>query len=220
MANTPLEFPREIDLSQFISHHAHDLRAPFNHIMGFSKIMLREMDGPLTDAQKTDLTTVYNSGIYAFTLMSSLVDVARLLTGEKTITPGYVDTAKLIEQSITQWQKYHPDQNVQFERLLLTASATFPADEILFRQAISGLIVCAVECVQKPAKVTVVVDDEPGLLVFTIHSEGDPSPSPSRLDLELNGYIAQSIISLHGGQFRQQEISSYGAVIQFTLPAA
>ena len=45
--------PTQIDLDQFISVQAHDLRTPFNHIIGFSKMTLNTIgDAPLTNFQK------------------------------------------------------------------------------------------------------------------------------------------------------------------------
>ncbi len=38
MPNKKIELPTQIDLDRFISTQAHDLRTPFNHITGFSKI--------------------------------------------------------------------------------------------------------------------------------------------------------------------------------------
>ena len=49
MVRTALELPEQVDLVHFISREAHDLRSPFNQVVGFTKIVLNGLDGPLTD---------------------------------------------------------------------------------------------------------------------------------------------------------------------------
>ncbi len=55
MARTMPEFPVNFDLGAFLSRESHDLKTPFNHIIGFSRIVLKGQDGPLTDFQREDI---------------------------------------------------------------------------------------------------------------------------------------------------------------------
>ena len=85
MAKSQIEFPTQVDLEEKISDWAHDLRSPFNHVIGFTKLMLKEQSGPLTDLQKEDLTTVYRSSLRAMSLVNNLIEIARLQRGEKDV---------------------------------------------------------------------------------------------------------------------------------------
>ena len=168
MATTPLEFPSQIDFVQFVSHYAHDLRSPFNRMMGFLKIILKGHDGPLTDLQKEDLNTVYQNSVYAFTLVSNLIDISRLIAGEKSLALTETEVSSVVQQAVTQWQKYHSDTNlpVQIETHLADDLALIQVDGILLSQAIAGLIACVVECVKPPAQVTLAVEEAPDGVVF------------------------------------------------------
>jgi K+-sensing histidine kinase KdpD len=218
MTTTPLEFPSQIDLNKFVSQYAHDLRSPFNRMMGFLKIVLKGQDGPLTDLQKEDLSTVYQNSVYSFTMVANLIDISRLILGEKSLNLSEVSVSSLFQQAITQFQKYHPDLPVQFETHLPSEPALLHADNILLSQALTGLVACVVECVKTPAQVALTVEDGAQERVITVRSTGQPAINPSHLDLDSYGYISQTIISLHGGEFRLQESSEAGAVIQFALP--
>ena len=88
MGKLTFDLPDQLDLAKFISVEAHDLRSPFSHVVGFSKIVLNGQSGPLTDLQKEDLTTVYQSALRALTLMNNLIDMARLSRREKTASPA------------------------------------------------------------------------------------------------------------------------------------
>jgi K+-sensing histidine kinase KdpD len=218
MTTTPLEFPSQIDLVHFVSHYAHDLRSPFNRMMGFMKIVLKGQDGPLTDLQKEDLNTVYQNSVYSFTVIANLIDISRLLLGEKSINPVETGVDSLLKQATSQWQKYHSDQSVEFETHLPAEMAPIQVDSVLLPQAITGLIACVIESVKPPAQVMLSVEDAPDGCVFTVRSTGKPALNPSHLDLDSYGYISQTLISLHGGEIRLSETGDDGAVIKFVLP--
>jgi signal transduction histidine kinase len=218
MPNTSLELPTQVDLVRFISHYAHDLRSPFNRVVGFTKILLKGQDGPLTDLQKEDLNTVYHNGVYSFMLVNNLIDIARIIGGEKSLNPAEGGINYLIEQAIAHWKKYHPDKDVQFETVITVSSLSIRVDELQLRPAIAGLVACVVECVEQPAKVTIKADEEAAWVVMTISSEGKPAMNPSRLDLDMYGYIGRALIELHGGEIRLQEVGDEGASICFALP--
>lgn len=220
MATTPLEFPDQIDFVQFVSRNAHDLRSPFNRVMGFLKIVLKGQDGPLTDLQKEDLDTVYENSVYAFTLVSNLIDIARLVAGEKDLNRSMTSLAPLLQQSVSQWEKFHADANpqVQFETLLADEATPIQVDGILMTQALAGLIACAVETRKPPVQVTLTVEQSPQEISFSICAAGQPAFNPSQIDIDSYGYISQALIQLHGGKIKTQETGDEQAVIAFGLP--
>ncbi len=68
--------------SEFIANMSHELRTPLNAIMGFSQIILKEIDGPTTDLQKTDISSIYNSGKHLLSLINDLLDLAKIESGK------------------------------------------------------------------------------------------------------------------------------------------
>ncbi len=219
MAKISFEFPAQIDLTQFISVEAHDLRSSFNHIVGFSKIVLNGQDGPLTDLQKEDLTTVYRSGVRALMLMNGLIDIARLSRGEKGANPAALEIPRLLDQAVAQWKKFYPGRAIQVETKVLAALPTLQADEIQIKQIIAGVMAHVAEYVEDPARIVVQVEDEPGWQLITIASEGKKAALQSQLDLVMLGYVNRAFIELNKGEIRLGEDRPDGAVISFALPA-
>ena len=216
-----ITLPTQIDLDHFISLQAHDLRTPFNHIIGFSKMTLNTLsDAPLTDFQKEDLGTVYRSGLRALTLMNGLIDIARINRHEKELNATNVNIQQLVDQSLAQWKKFNPGSEVQIETRILSASINIHIDEQMIRQVVFGFIAYVAQYCETKVKVILSIEEEPGWFLFTFSSSGAKARLPSELDLEMLGYVNRAYVDLHDGEFRQAEENDEGALIQFALPKA
>jgi signal transduction histidine kinase len=221
MPTTKINLPARIDLDRFISTQAHDLRTPFNHIVGFSRMLLINVeDAPLTDFEKEDLGTIYRSGMRALTRMNGLIDIARINRHEIELDINEVNIEQLIGQSRIQWEKFNPDTAIQTEYRILTSSITVHVDEQLVRQIISGFFAYVAQYCEAKAKVTVTIEEEPDWLVLTFASAGTKAQKRSEMDLEMLGYVNRACVELHGGEIRQAEENDEGAMIQMTLPKA
>ena len=133
------EFPEQLDLAAFISEEAHDLKSPFNRILGFTKMLMKGMSGPITDMQKDDLTTVYQNSSQAMTMMSNLVDMARLSRGEKSFAPSESEVNRLLNQVVAYWKQNKADKQVEFEINTFAPEIPISVEEPLMRQGILNL---------------------------------------------------------------------------------
>ncbi|MBK9210573.1 MAG: hypothetical protein IPL71_20740 [Anaerolineales bacterium] len=68
-----------------MSWASHDLKTPLNAIIGFTKIVIKGMDGPINEMQKTDLTTAFNGSQRMLILLNNLVEMAHLNNGDITL---------------------------------------------------------------------------------------------------------------------------------------
>ncbi len=219
MPTKPIQLPTEIDLDQFISVQAHDLRTPFNHIIGFSKITLNTVgDAPLTNYQKDDLTTVYRSGLRALSLMNGLIDIARLNRHEKELKVAEADIQQILDSSLTQWKKVNPGYDAQLEVKILAASSKMQVDDQLLRQILTGFITYVAQYCESRQQITLTVEETPDQFVFSIASSGTRARLPSGLDLEMLGYVNRAFVELHHGSILCSEENDSGALIKFCLP--
>lgn len=90
---------REVDRlkSQFLASMSHELRTPLNSIIGFSRVMLKGIDGPLTEMQEQDLSTIYNSGNHLLNLINDILDQAKIEANELNLKFTYFDVKPMIE---------------------------------------------------------------------------------------------------------------------------
>ncbi len=90
---------RELDRikSEFLANMSHELRTPLNSIIGFSRVILKGIDGPLTEMQEQDLTTIYNSGQHLLNLINDILDQAKIAAGKMELKPDYFDIKPVVE---------------------------------------------------------------------------------------------------------------------------
>jgi K+-sensing histidine kinase KdpD len=219
MTNTPLDLPRQLDLEELIAHEAHDLRSPYNLIIGFSK-MLQSEPGPSypPELQHADAEAIYRAGQRALLLMNSLIDIARLNRHEKEASPDEIGIKSLVEQSLAFWKKFNLTSTLQTQSQLNTTTTLFTADEALVRPTLCSFIMVVAQHIDPEATVTLTVDEEPEWLVFKVAGAGKKAQPFSKLDLQMQGYLGRALVELQQGELRTAEETDDGAVIQFALP--
>ncbi len=78
---------RELDKlkTQFLANMSHELRTPLNSIIGFSRVILKGIDGPTTPAQEEDLQSIYTNGQHLLMLINEILDMAKIEAGKMTL---------------------------------------------------------------------------------------------------------------------------------------
>ena len=214
-----LQIPASIDLNAFVSKEAHDLKSPFNRSLGFLKLVLKGMDGPISEQAQEDLTVAYQNIQYTLAMMSALVDVARLERGERAPTPDAHPVDGLLQRTISDWtRKYYKDNPVEIH--VTSPNVSIVVDEIMIRQCFAYWISYINEFVQGASTIHIQVKAETDHCLFTLRSNGDKVPLPPESDLALWGAAAKGFLDLHHGEVTQLEAHEQGAVGQFKLPKA
>ena len=75
---------REVDKlkSQFLANMSHELRTPLNSIIGFSRVILKGIDGPITEMQQQDLTAINSAGQHLLNLINDILDISKIEAGK------------------------------------------------------------------------------------------------------------------------------------------
>src|SRR5438270_2010307 len=71
--------------TKFLSNMTHEFRTPLNSIMALSKLLIDEIDGPLTDEQKKQVSFVRKSAEDLSELVNDLLDIAKIEAGKITV---------------------------------------------------------------------------------------------------------------------------------------
>jgi len=74
----------------------HDLKTPINAITGFSKVILKGIDGPITEFQQQDLTSIYDAGQNLLTMIDEIFRTAKTDAGKTHLYGDAFDVTALM----------------------------------------------------------------------------------------------------------------------------
>lgn len=191
---------RELDRikSDFLANMSHELRTPLNSIIGFSRVMLKGIDGPLTEMQEQDLTTIYNSGQHLLGLINDILDQAKIAAGKMDLKLSHFDVKPLVEGVKSIGLGLIKDKPIQFQVEMAQTMPKAYGDEFRTRQVLLNLVSNASKFTNQG---TVMIR------VYPAHSERDGKPY-IRIDVTDSGIgIADNDIPLLFEAFRQVDSS-------------
>ena len=82
--------------SQFLSTMSHELRTPLNAIGGYTDLLTLGLRGPLTDAQRHDLERVRLASQHLMSLVTDILNFARVDAGQVEFRPDDVEVASVV----------------------------------------------------------------------------------------------------------------------------
>lgn len=157
------------ELNAFSYSVSHDLRAPLRAIDGFSRILLSDDEGRLSDEQRRYLGLVRQGTQTMGELIDDLLAFSRL--ANQPLQRSSVNTAELVEQIEGELVADRADTTIQF------ANGELPvvlADPAMLRQVFANLLGNAVKYSEKRKRIEVAVGSEhrDGELVFVVRDNG------------------------------------------------
>src|SRR6478736_2776779 len=88
------------DRSDFLAALSHELRTPLNAILGFTDVLLSEVDGPLSADAQENLSVVRNSGQHLRALIDDILDLSALESGELRLTCKMIDVYSIGQEVV------------------------------------------------------------------------------------------------------------------------
>ena len=236
-----LEEMREVDRlkSQFLANMSHELRTPLNSIIGFSRVILKGIDGPITDTQEQDLSAIYNAGQHLLGLINNILDISKIEAGKMELAFTDIDLGEIIRGVMATAVGLVKDKPIELIVDLPEQLPHVQADNIRIRQVLLNLVSNAAKftevghigvsarTIQRGRRNEVVVavfDTGPGIdqddqeLIFEPFSQVDASPTRKTGGTGLGLSICRHLVELHGGVIWVESIPEEGSTFAFTLP--
>jgi signal transduction histidine kinase len=94
----------EEGLDLLLAGLGHDLRSPLNVIIGFSDLLLLGLPGPLTEAQRHQVTEIRTAGHAMLRLTDGLVELARIERGDVAVEPESMPIGPLLDDIRSSFQ--------------------------------------------------------------------------------------------------------------------
>jgi PAS domain S-box-containing protein len=226
--------------SQFLANMSHELRTPLNSIIGFSRVILKGIDGPVTEMQHQDLTAIYNSGQHLLGLINDILDLARIEAGKMELNFEEVKLSEMVNSVLSTAKGLVKEKPIQLVPRIPTDMPTVRGDTMRVRQVLINLLsnaskftdegtITVEALVQKgpngkPEALINVIDTGPGISpegqekLFKAFSQVDGSATRKSGGSGLGLSICANLVQLHGGRISVHSTEGKGSTFWFTLP--
>jgi len=156
---------------KFFDLIAHDLRTPFNGIMGFATLLTEESEDYSEEEKKSFLKNIIKSSKSANKLLDRLLEWARLQTGRWNPDLQYFKINKVIDEVVS----FHQANAIQREvHLIINFKGSFVvyADEHMIETAIRNLVSNAIKFTQKNGIIMIDIKKQEKDMLVTISDNG------------------------------------------------
>jgi signal transduction histidine kinase/CheY-like chemotaxis protein/HAMP domain-containing protein len=228
---------RELDRlkTQFLANMSHELRTPLNSIIGFSRVMLKGIDGPLNELQEADLTSIYNSGQHLLSLINSILDMSKIEAGKMDLSFDELHLSDIFDPVMSTTSALVKDKPIELRFEVPEEPPTVWGDVQRIRQVLINLMSNAVKFTEKghitlaaevgPRFVTISVSDtgigiepEAQNRLFIPFQQVDASTTRRASGTGLGLAISRSFVEMHGGEIWVESKPGKGSAFYFTLP--
>lgn len=236
---------REIDRvkTEFLSNMSHELRTPLNSIIGFSRVILKGIDGPINDLQRQDLDAIHNSGQHLLDMINDILDLSRIEAGKMELTVEEINLNEVIDSVMSTASGLIKEKPLQLINEVPAGLPTVLADRTRTRQILINLISNAVKFTDEgrinvSAKIERRAEDSSPLVRVAVRDSGigipedkmhvlferfsqvDASPTRKSGGTGLGLSITRHLVELQGGEIGVESVPNQGSTFWFTLPLA
>lgn len=241
-AQKAIESMKQLDIikSQFLANMSHELRTPLNSIIGFSRVILKGIDGPITEQQQQDLSAIYNSGQHLLGLINNILDLAKIEAGKMELSFEELNVADAISSVVSTSTGLVRDKPIKLIQNIESGLPTARADPMRLRQVLLNLISNAAKFTEEgsitvsaslhtpssglPEMMISVTDTGPGITLedqkklFQAFSQVDSSATRKTGGTGLGLSICKQLVEIHGGKINVHSTPGKGSTFYFTIP--
>ncbi|MGE5786620.1 MAG: sensor histidine kinase [Myxococcales bacterium] len=222
------------DRSAFLAALSHELRTPLNAILGFSDVLLSEVDGPLSADARENLEIVRTSGRHLASLIDDILDLSAIESGQLRLARSYVDLYAIAESVVREAQVTAHAKGL--EVYLKGERAMAWADPRRVRQMLNNVVGNAVKFTLKGYVEVVVTKENPLTTTIRVTDTG-PGIAPNeqmaifeeyrqageervrRAGTGLGLAITRRLVGMHGGRITLASDVGKGSIFSIHLPA-
>ena len=221
--------------SLLLATMTHELRSPLGAMIGLAEVMGRQSHGPLGDARYLDYAgSIAESGRHLNTLVTDLLDTAKVEAGRIELAKEPVSSRQLVDQSLCLVRGLAMDARVS----LTVVPGDWPdvyVDARAVKQVLINLMSNAIKFSPRGATVTVAAESGPSRMTVRVSDTGR-GIAPE--DLKLLGQawtqagetairrrgsglglaLSMQLVAQHGGQLRLESMQGVGTSAFFDLP--
>ncbi|MBI4227883.1 MAG: GAF domain-containing protein [Candidatus Omnitrophica bacterium] len=222
--------------SDFVSAVSHELRTPLTSIKGYASILATGKLGPTTKEQQERLTKIDRHTNYVTSLISDLLDIARIESGRVGMELQAVDINQVLARVTELMAPQFKEKEVALTLEMPPGVPTIPADPRYLERVFINLLSNALKFTPARGTVGIAVARDPDALTIRVRDTGlgiAPQDLPKifeefyRADNPINRErkgtglglsLVKRIVEAHGGRIWAEGAPGEGATFTLTLP--
>jgi signal transduction histidine kinase/ligand-binding sensor domain-containing protein len=228
---------KELNASKdkFFSIIGHDLRNPFNTIIGLTDLLLMDIQGTTPEKLQKSLQNIRGSSQQAHELLENLLLWARSHTGILAFRPEMVDLKKLVEESVSLVSAQAIRKNIVIHEDFIQ-EPMIHADVNMIRTVLRNLLTNSVKFTNQNGEVWVRLSVNNGFCTISVQDNGAGIPAEKigtlfRIDTShktrgtdqepgtgLGLILCKEFVERHGGRIEVDSQSGKGSEFRVVLP--
>lgn len=214
---------------------AHDLRSPFQALLGISEILLQETETSDKPDQKKYVHIIYDSSNHLFSLVENLLTWARTQTNKITFVPEKINVSAIIDNVVSLLKPNIIQKNITIEKQYKSEKPGY-ADKNMIEMVIRNLVSNAIKFTPDNGKITIflkeiadglqveICDNGVGISItdqkrlFEIDSNITREGTNGEQGTGLGLIICKEFIEKNNGIIRVESKPGEGSSFFFTIP--
>ncbi len=161
---------------EFLHSITHDLRNPMGAIKGFVEFMIKEIPGPVNEAQKKMLISIDRASFRLLGMINNILDVAKMEAGKMEIQIAPVNMREVAARVIELMESLGQRKHIRFE-IEGPAVLTVKADAGLMERMFTNLIGNAIKFTPENGVITAGMQSDGKVFTGWVRDTGDGIPA-------------------------------------------
>jgi signal transduction histidine kinase len=214
---------------------AHDLKSPFNAILGFSQILINEYDNYSNEEQKLFIKKIKDSSESAFLLLENLLYWSRTQTEGLTANPVSLNLFEIVSNQIDILNHIADSKGITIRNFVSQSASAF-ADIDMIKTVLLNLLNNAIKFTFQEGVITIAAHDLENQVEVSVADTGlgisrDNLKNLFKIDVSqstrgtsgekgtgLGLIICKEFVEINGGNIRVESELGKGSSFCFTLP--
>jgi PAS domain S-box-containing protein len=221
---------------KFFSIISHDLKNPFNTFIGFSGLIIENIEKLPQEKILNFVKLIQKTALHSYEMMQNLFDWVNSQKGNLVCNPVAIDLEDIIQSHINLHSSDARNKEIELNHIL-SHTGDFYADKDMISAILRNLISNAIKFTYKQGKVIIGCEKTPdGAVLFSVKDTGAGIPKekqPGLFNLStknstpgtekekgtgLGLLICHEFVELHGGKIWVESEAGKGSIFYFSIP--
>ncbi len=219
---------------RFMANMSHDLREPLNSVIGFSRLLLKGLDGPLSKQQAQDIQRIYANSKRLSQSISDILTISQIQAGLMALDLRPVDLQKVIGSVLPTAEAFVYGEPITLKGEIEPSLPLVWGDATRIRQVLLYLLSNAAKFTEK-GEILLRVWAAEDWAYISVYDTGIGIPEQERERIftrfekgrgrragssgaGLGLALSKQFVEMHGGQIWVESEVGVGSTFTFSLP--